>query len=101
MNIFLSYCALFSLTLVAGGSATAASFETKPLNNGGTLIFVEGELALGDEKSFANIAVAAESGVVVFKSNGGNLVAGISIGKAIRLKGFATYVPDGVDCASA
>lgn len=38
---------------------------------------------------------------MVFDSVGGNLVAGIEIGKAIRLKGFGTLVLDNRLCASA
>jgi hypothetical protein len=38
---------------------------------------------------------------VVFNSNAGNLLAGIEIGKTIRLKSFATAVLDGLRCASS
>lgn len=64
-------------------------------------ITIEGELALGDEKRFADAAVQATSAVVLLSSPGGNVLAGIEIGKAIRLKGFATAVPEGFLCASA
>lgn len=37
----------------------------------------------------------------MFNSEGGNLMAGLEIGRAIRLKGFDTLVPDKMYCASA
>jgi hypothetical protein len=42
--------------------------------------------------------LANPDSLVVLRSDGGNLVAGIEIGKAIRLKGFNTLVPDNVRC---
>ena len=89
-----------SLWLVLASSALhAATFQTKPLNDTTVLVFVEGDLEFGDEKKFASVAIALDDAVVVFKSRGGNLKAGIDIGKAVRLKGFVTYVPDGQFCA--
>jgi hypothetical protein len=38
---------------------------------------------------------------VMFSSNGGSLLAGIEIGRMMRLKGFQSLVPDGASCASA
>ena len=73
-------------------------------NNGQelTVISVEGELVAGDEKRFADAAVRATSGtMVVLNSPGGNMLAGIQIGKDIRLEGFDTAVPQGLQCASA
>ena len=43
----------------------------------------------------------ARASGIVFNSDGGNLLAGIEIGKTIRLKSFATAVLDGLRCASA
>jgi len=37
--------------------------------------------------------LSSTDAVVVFQSPGGNLRAGIEIGRAIHLKGFATLVP--------
>lgn len=81
--------------------ARAATIDAHRLDNETMLIFISGEMVLGDEKTFANVALPHDNAIVVFKSNGGNLRAGIEIGKAIRLKGFATYVSDGESCASA
>jgi hypothetical protein len=83
-------------------SARAAEFSKSPSPNGGPdIIFAVGELTLGDENKFINVALSTGNAIVVFQSPGGNLVAGIEIGKAIHLKGFSTFVPDTVQCASA
>lgn len=65
------------------------------------VIGIEGELFLGDEAKFAEIALTIPNALVGFNSPGGNVRAGIEIGRAIRLKGFLTYVPGGSMCASA
>ncbi len=66
-----------------------------------SVITVEGQLQLGDDKRFANEAVKLDEAIVVLSGPGGNLLAGTNIGNAIRLKGFATFVPAGFVCASA
>jgi hypothetical protein len=91
---------LFLLLMVC--SARSAEFDKSQIpNTQSDLITVVGELAVGDEKKFINIALSSANAVVAFQSNGGSLIAGIEIGRAIRLKGFSTLVPDGVQCASA
>jgi hypothetical protein len=83
-------------------SARAAEFSKAASANGGAdIIFVVGDLTLGDEKKFVNAALSSGNAIVVFQSPGGNLIAGIEIGKAIHLKGFSTFVPETVQCASA
>ena len=66
-----------------------------------TTIFVTGELIFGDDERFINRIVDIDDGIVIFDSPGGNMVAGLEIGRAIRIKGFATLVPDDYECASA
>jgi hypothetical protein len=90
------------LCLCAPFSARGAEFSKAPSQNGGQdVIFVVGDLTLGDENKFINVALSSANAIVAFQSPGGNLIAGIEIGKAIHLKGFATFVPDNVLCASA
>ncbi len=90
------------LCLCVPFASYAAEFSKSASPDGGAdIIFVVGDLALGDERKFINIALNSDNAIVVFQSNGGQLVAGIEIGKAIHLKGFATFVPDNVQCASA
>ena len=80
----------------------SADFQKSSLQNGGSdLITVIGDLFYGDEKAFINVALSSSNAVVVLQSRGGNLLAGIEIGKAIHLKGFSTLVPADIQCASA
>ena len=69
--------------------------------NGISLVSVEGELIAGDEKKFAQVALQNDAAIVIFHSPGGSTWTGIEIGRAIRLKGFLTYVPAGAICSSA
>jgi hypothetical protein len=92
------------LVLILAGQCRAATITAKPLTVSGStidLIIIQDELEFGDEKKFADVAIGRADAVVLLASPGGNLNAGIEIGKAIRLKGFATAVPRGVSCASA
>jgi len=84
-------------------SANAADIRERDLahSDGAKIITVTGELEPGDERLFSNIAVQAKRAVVLFDSPGGSVPAAIQIGKAIRLEGFATVVPEGSTCASA
>jgi peptidoglycan hydrolase-like protein with peptidoglycan-binding domain len=80
--------------------ARAATIETIPSGEI-TLVVVSGELQFGDEETFADKVLRLKDAVVMFDSIGGSLRAGIEIGKAIRLKGFGTLVPNKMLCASA
>jgi hypothetical protein len=94
--------ATLNLCALSAHPVQAAEFsKTGAPENGPDIIFVAGDLALGDEKKFINAALSSGNAVVVLQSPGGSLIAGIEIGKAIHLKGFATYVPDNIQCASA
>jgi ATP-dependent protease ClpP protease subunit len=65
------------------------------------IIAITGELQPGDEKKFIEAALPADRAVVLFNSEGGNLHAGMEIGKAIKLKQFYTLVAKDTYCASA
>jgi hypothetical protein len=84
-------------------SATAANFSVAPFSDNPehALVIVTGTLMPGDETVFRGRVGPLTRAVVVFNSDGGNLLAGIAIGKIIRLKSFATAVWDGERCASA
>src|SRR5258707_564223 len=82
--------------------ALSAEFRMSSLGTSAPdLIEVSGELIHGDETKFIEVAIKSADAIVVFHSAGGNLLAGIEIGKAIRLKGFSTLAPDNMYCASA
>ena len=94
---------LIVLALICSASyAHAARIEVLPPDaNGVAFIGIYGDLALDDEKAFRKAALNIERAVVVFDSNGGNLAAGIGIGRAIRLQEYSTSVSDNGTCASA
>lgn len=94
--------AVVALVLM-GQSAAAAEFTHEIFSYGKDLdaIEVRGDLEPGDEYKFIDATTNRSRAIVIFHSPGGNLVAGIEIGKAIRFKGFFTLVPDSNLCASA
>lgn len=80
----------------------AATISVFPLDApSAAVIIVEGELLPNDSTQFRAKASLFQKAMVVFRSDGGNLFAGIEIGRIIRLRGFTTWVPSGVRCASA
>ena len=92
---------LVSILMLDLQSAAAAEFRKSSLEPGSDLLEVVGDLSFGDEKKFIQLAIGSDNAIVVLQSPGGSVLAGIEIGRAIRLKGFSTYVPDGIMCASA
>lgn len=95
-------CSLVVAMVGLTAPSHAADISAIPGTNGApAIILVRGDLATGDDKAFANVALAHTSAVVLLNSNGGLLLPGLEIGKAIRLKGFTTVVPEGFQCASA
>src|SRR5687767_4207396 len=86
----------FGLFAVLVGATTvhAASIEvTEQGPSKPSVIVLRGRMEFGDEKKFADEALSHTDAIVSFESDGGSVLAGIEIGKAIRLKGFQTRVP--------
>lgn len=84
--------------------ALAAEVERVPLGSGddGALITVTGEFRQGDDRKLVRALLETEgTAIVQFDSPGGSLIAGLAMGRAIRLNGATTLVPDGATCASA
>jgi hypothetical protein len=94
---------IIALWLLASTVVEAAQIAVKPLDNGSTLVAIEGEFDLADIDAFRIKTESLPVGRarVEFSSNGGSLLAGIRIGSLIRTKKFNTVVPDGAQCASA
>jgi len=102
MHVIFAIALAVALSLNSSwGSAADIREQDVAQSDGAKIITVTGELELGDERRFSNIAVQAKGAVVLFDSPGGSVPAAIQIGKAIRLEGFATVVPEGSTCASA
>lgn len=97
---------LFTLVLagiiisVSARAATVTIIKPETLNNA-AVVLVEGDFELGDDKSFTKIALQIDHAIVVFSSDGGNLSAGLGIGKAIRLRQYDSFVMRNSTCASA
>ena len=90
------------LAFVFCGSALAADITSVPLKKSGEgAILIEGTITAADRELFLTKISPFSSGVVILNSDGGNAYAGIEIGKAIRMRGFKTWVPSGSSCASA
>jgi len=89
--------------LIASASATyAADIKTVSSKDGQlTIITVEGEFQVADGEKFAHVASGIQRGAVMFASPGGALIAGLQMGKIIRLHHFATFVGQDNMCASA
>ena len=95
-------CLVWALATVLSQPLCAAEIQPFSGKDGVVeIIAIYGELLPGDEKTFANIALQTQSSLVILNSQGGSLSAALGIGKAIRVKGFRTYVPDHGVCASA
>jgi hypothetical protein len=91
---------LLLVQLATWTSAQAATIEVRSTKDL-TVVAVEGELDFRDEEAFTDKVLRLREAVVLFDSVGGNLVAGIEIGKAIRLKGFNTLALSDKLCVSA
>ena len=91
---------LILLPIVA--HAADIDFE-RATDRGPALIFVSGKMELEDGNRFADIAASLgrEHAAVIFGSPGGSLIAGLQIGQIIRLRHYATFVPQNTVCASA
>ncbi len=81
---------------------SAASFELVTIGEDKPVfVLVKGDLLPGDNKTFIAQTMHLDRALIVFQSRGGSILAGIEIGKAIRLKEFNSYVPAEMLCASA
>ncbi len=78
----------------------AASIRHLSSPEGVHVIEITGTIEPGDGQKFANIALTAGDAIVVLSSDGGTLSDSLDIGRAIRIKKFATYIPDHSSCVS-
>ncbi|MBM6596773.1 peptidoglycan-binding protein [Microvirga pudoricolor] len=97
---WLKQCLCVLMLLGVSASARAASITVLP-GDRTSLVRVEGRLDFGDERVFREKVAGWTGGLVVFDSLGGNLLAGLGIGRAIRDAGLNTLVMNDETCASA
>ncbi|AVA26057.1 crotonase/enoyl-CoA hydratase family protein (plasmid) [Rhizobium sp. NXC24] len=79
----------------------AADITRTPSAGGLDIIQLRGVMNSGDEDVFRKIAAESQKALIALDSQGGSVKTGIEIGKAIRLRGFATVVASNALCASA
>ena len=98
----IDFLARAACAIACVGAAQAATITVTPLSNSDTaVVTVEGEFVLEDIQAFRQRVVSQPKAIIAFQSDGGSVIAGIEIGKIIRLRNFATLVPDNSRCASA
>jgi hypothetical protein len=98
----IGFLARAACAIACVSAAHAATITVTPLaNSDTTLVTVEGEFVLEDMQAFRLKVQSQPKAIIAFQSDGGSVIAGIEIGKIIRLRNFATLVPDHVRCASA
>jgi hypothetical protein len=94
-------CAAIALMVTPAGAADiwfvlaqdALYAETgDPGKRHGAVVMVRGTMLPGDGQKFLALTASTTTALVEFESDGGSLAAGIEIGRAIRLKGFTTFV---------
>ncbi|WP_395684912.1 hypothetical protein [Aestuariivirga sp.] len=86
----------------SGGPSLGAEITVDPASpKEFPAILISGVFEDGDDKKFTALVLDMDNAMVLFESPGGDLLAGLNIGRAIRLKEFATAVDAGVECASA
>jgi hypothetical protein len=91
------------LLLCASTGSQAADIDVRRLDNGTTLIVIDGKFELSDVESFRDKIAFLPAGkaTVAFESKGGRLLSGIRIGSMIRDKKFSTVVADSGSCVAA
>ncbi|MER8648965.1 hypothetical protein [Mesorhizobium sp. M0586] len=79
----------------------AAVIDRIPQSDGSDIIVITGVVEDNDDVKFKQIAAATRQAIVLLNSEGGSVVPALEIGRAIRLRGFATAVASDALCASA
>jgi len=88
--------------LFIASAAKAATILVSPLGSSDSaFVTLEGVLNPNDSEQFRQKVSNISKAIVAFQSDGGSVVAGIEIGRLIRLRNFITLVPDNTRCASA
>lgn len=96
--------ALLAGTLVATLASSAASGSQIYLErqrDGQNLIYIKGELGVGDGDAFARATAKLKNGLVLLDSPGGRLATGLQIGALVQNGHFSTAVLGEAVCASA
>lgn len=101
MAVSARFWALCILGFLSFSGAQAAQISVTSNEEGPSLITVRGELDLNDAIEFMRKANSVKDAVVVLRSPGGNVMAGLQIGRTVRQRGFLTVIPALTNCSSA
>lgn len=83
-------------------ASEAATITREGVNEAGRqIIRIVGHIDDGDVERFADAVEGVQDGIVSLESEGGLVLAGIEIGRMIRMRGLTTVVENGVSCFSA
>jgi hypothetical protein len=89
------------MTAVVAAKAQAANISVeRNVDDQVAIVTVDGKLFPDDDDQFRKQTIALSKAMVVLRSEGGDVVAGVQIGETIRRKGFSSLVV-GKSCASA
>src|SRR5688572_8104103 len=92
---------LAGAALLSAPVAQGASIEVRKVARGVPIVLLRGTMTGSDIDAFRTKTTGMQDALVVLQSDGGSLIAGIEIGKIIRLKNYFTVVPAKSRCASA
>lgn len=91
-----------TIALFCPPGAQAAQISVSPGEDGAPpFITIRGELDLNDAIEFMRKTSKIKDAVVVLRSPGGNLLAGLQIGRTVRQRGYPTLIPALSNCSSA
>ena len=90
----------FASSIAAPANAANIYAQPRPNGAGGTFIYIQGEINLGDEQTFASLNPVAPV-YVVPSGPGGNVHAALAISDMIWQRGYNTLIGNGYTCASA
>lgn len=95
-------CLALSLSLARATPAITAEITFEPSNGpSSALVAIDGTLVPEDIDQFRTKVAGIKNAVVLFRGDGGSVLAAIRIGRYIRLKNWISFVPADTTCASA
>lgn len=94
-------CAGLVAAAALGAVPASAAIRHSKLADGAEGIYVTGDIELGDDAAFREIADKFPDAVVFLESPGGTVIPALEIGRLIRERGYRTVVLEGGTCASS
>jgi membrane-bound ClpP family serine protease len=94
-------CAAVVAAAALAAAPASAGIEHSTLADAVEGIYVTGEIQLGDDAVFRDIADQFPDAVVYLESPGGTVIPALEIGRLVRERGYRTAVLAGATCASS